>query len=89
MLIKGIKKINKAVDTIYMTVSILLLVLLVGSSAAQVFTRYILNNSLIGTEDVARYCFIWISMLGGSICVGRWAHSTVSILSDALPESGQ
>lgn len=28
-------------------------------------------------------------MLGGSICVGRWAHSTVSILSDALPESGQ
>ena len=68
MLIKGIKKFNKTVDTIYMTVSILLLVLLVGSSAAQVFTRYILNNSLIGTEEVARYCFIWISMLGGSIC---------------------
>ena len=43
MLIKGIKKINKAVDTIYMTVSILLLVLLVGSSAAQVFYKIYLK----------------------------------------------
>ena len=89
MLITGMKKVNKAVDAAYMTVSVLLLVLLVGASAAQVFTRYVLNNSLIGTEEVARYCFIWMSMLGGSICVGRWAHSTVSIVSDALPELGQ
>lgn len=88
-MIAGIKKINQAVDAVYMAVSVLLLVLLVGASAVQVFTRYVLNNSLVGTEEVARYCFIWMSMLGGSICVGRWAHSTVSILSDALPETGR
>ena len=88
-MITGIKKINQAVDAVYMTISVLLLVILVGASALQVFTRYVLNNSLVGTEEVARYCFIWMSMLGGSICVGRWAHSTVSILSAALPEAGK
>lgn len=88
-MIRGIKRINQSVDAVYMTVSVLLLVILVGASAIQVFTRYVLNNSLVGTEEIARYSFIWMSMLGGSICVGRWAHSTVSILSDALPEKGR
>ena len=85
----GIKKLNQAVDAVYMSISILLLIILVIASALQVFTRYVLNNSLVGTEEVARYCFIWMSMLGGSVCVGRWAHSTVSILSDALPKMGK
>lgn len=67
----GIKKLNQAVDAVYMSISILLLIILVIASALQVFTRYVLNNSLVGTEEVARYCFIWMSMLGGSVCVGR------------------
>lgn len=72
-----------------MALGVILLVVLIGASTAQVLTRYVLNSSLIGTEELARYCFIWMSLLGGAICVGKWAHSSVSILSDLLPQKGK
>ena len=81
----ALHNINQVLDRVYMLVAGLLFIVLIISSTLQVFTRYVLNASLVGTEELARYCFIWMSLLGGSIAVGRWAHTAISVLYDLLP----
>lgn len=82
---KTLHKINGGIDAVYMTTAGILFIVLIAASFVQVFTRYIMNSSLVGTEELARYCFIWMSLLGGSIAVGRWAHTSISVLYDMLP----
>lgn len=89
MLTTVLHKINGVIDKIYMTAAGLLFIVLIISSTLQVFTRYFLNSSLVGTEELARYCFVWMSLLGGSIAVGRWAHTSISVIYDRLPRIPQ
>ena len=84
MLVNTLHKLNHAVDLIYMVAAGIVFIVLIVASSLQVFTRYVLNASLVGTEELARYCFIWMSLLGGSIAVGRWAHTSISVLYDLL-----
>lgn len=48
--------------------------------AAQVFMRYILTYSLPWSEELARYCFIWIVYIGISYGIKRQRHIKVDIL---------
>lgn len=51
----------------------------------QVFFRYIVENSLSWSEEIALYLFIWSVMLGASIGVKRRFHVAVSFIHDRLP----
>lgn len=79
---KTLHKINGGIDAVYMTTAGILFIVLIAASFVQVFTRYIMNSSLVGTEELARYCFIWMSLLGGSIAVGKWAHTSMAFSTD-------
>lgn len=67
-----------------MVVALLLLALMVVALLVQVFTRYVLNASMSGTEELARYCFVWCTMLGAGLCVASDDHAAVTILNDNL-----
>lgn len=47
----------------------LLMVILLCCSALQVTSRYVFGSSITWTEEAARYCFIWLDMLGASVLV--------------------
>lgn len=64
--------------------ALFLLIAMTLALALQVFTRYILRASMAGTEEFARYAFIWVIMLGASICTKNCGHATVTILNDNL-----
>ena len=49
-----------------------------------VFTRYVLNDALPWTEEVARYILIWLSWLGGGIAMRRGSHIAVDLFIDKL-----
>ncbi len=50
----------------------------------QVFTRYVLNNPVSFTEEVARYLLVWISLLGAAYAAGNKAHLAIDLLSTKL-----
>ena len=79
-----ISRVGRWLDISYMTVSLFLLGVVIVASSLQIFTRYVMGSAVTGTEELGRYCFIWMSMLGGSICAGKWLHPSISIITDML-----
>lgn len=51
-----------------------------------VFFRYVLNDSLVWAEELARYCFVWVTFIGGGLGVGKNIHVGVDSLVVLLPE---
>jgi TRAP-type C4-dicarboxylate transport system permease small subunit len=52
---------------------------------AQVFTRYVTENPIIWSEEVARYLFVWITLIGAAAGVRLHAHFGLDILRRHLP----
>ncbi|MBQ7536339.1 MAG: TRAP transporter small permease [Stomatobaculum sp.] len=78
--IKFVEKLN----TVFMGVSVVLLIVVMIASILQVVTRTLFNNPMVGTEEVARFAFIWVSFLGSAIGVSKFTHPTVDMLNNAL-----
>jgi len=51
----------------------------------QVFTRYVTANPLIWTEEVARYLFVWITLIGAAAAVRLNGHFGLDILRRWFP----
>ena len=54
----------------------------------QILSRYTgLIPRYIWTEEIARFCFVWIIMIGAMIAVRDDAHFDVNVLPKARPRS--
>jgi TRAP-type C4-dicarboxylate transport system permease small subunit len=53
--------------------------------ALQVFTRYVLNDSLTWTEEIGRYLMIWICFLGSAMALKYGEHISVTFIEERLP----
>jgi TRAP-type C4-dicarboxylate transport system permease small subunit len=61
-------------------------VLMVAVTLAQVIFRYVIAAPLPWSEELARYCFVWIVFLGGAVGLSRGFHLGVDIFVNMLPE---
>lgn len=50
----------------------------------QFFTRYVLNDSLAWTEEIARYGLMWVVFVGGAMVTRRNTHIAVELLSNVM-----
>jgi TRAP-type C4-dicarboxylate transport system permease small subunit len=66
-----------------------LFIVIAATALAQVFTRYVLSNSLTWTHELDILLMIWAVWLGAAIGIHRKAHMRISILSDRLSEAKQ
>ena len=80
-------------DGYYRFLQILLTVLmglLIVPVSMQIFSRYIgLIPRYIWTEEIARFCFIWIILIGSMIAVRDGSHFTVDLLPQAKTKRGE
>jgi TRAP-type C4-dicarboxylate transport system permease small subunit len=68
----------------------LLMGLLIVPVTMQIVSRYTgLIPRYIWTEEIARFCFIWIIMIGAMIAVRDGSHFTVDLLPDAKSTRGE
>lgn len=59
---------------------IILLMLMLALACLQVFSRYVINYALFGSDELIRYAFIWIMFLGLGILVNRGESVKVDLL---------
>jgi TRAP-type C4-dicarboxylate transport system permease small subunit len=52
----------------------------------QVVARYVFNSPPAWTEEVARYCQVWMVLLTSSICIRKGSHLAVDYLTHHLSE---
>src|SRR5229473_1193591 len=50
----------------------------------QFFTRYILNDSLSWTEEIARYGLMWLAFIGGAVVTRKKTHIAVELLGNLM-----
>ena len=64
------------VSTLLFTMSILV--------GLQVFMRYVMRNSLSWSEELARYCMVWMVYVGVSYAVKKGMHIRVDVINLVL-----
>lgn len=64
-LLKGIHFMNKLISVLLA----ILTVITVAAVLGQVIFRFVLEEPLVWSEEVARYCLVWITFLGASLAV--------------------
>jgi TRAP-type C4-dicarboxylate transport system permease small subunit len=52
---------------------------------AGVFTRYFLQIGLGWTEELSRYLQIWLTFVGATVAVKRWAHFQLMLVERWIP----
>ena len=53
--------------------------------AGNVFTRNVLGYSLFGSDELARFAFLWAIWLGVSLAIKRGAVTVITFVADAGP----
>jgi TRAP-type C4-dicarboxylate transport system permease small subunit len=53
--------------------------------ATQVFFRYVLNQSLFWSEELARFLLVWLTFLGATVAYRRKAHPGIDVLYSRMP----
>ena len=75
---KKLQQMSNAINKLVSYVGMMVFIVLIIACVAQVFFRFILNNSLSWSEELARFCFIWMHMLGASLLIEGSGHATVT-----------
>jgi TRAP-type C4-dicarboxylate transport system permease small subunit len=63
----------------------LLVVAMLVVTLAQVFFRFVLNDSLLWSEELSRYLNVWIAMLGAAVIAHEWGHTNMSMFVEKVP----
>jgi TRAP-type transport system small permease protein len=78
-----------AMNRVLLLVCRWLAITLVGSMAviviASVIWRYVLNDSLSWSEDVAKFLMVWLTFIGAPLGFRHGAHVSISLVPRAAP----
>ena len=67
----------------------LLMLAITGVVFLQVISRYVFNYPFDWPEELARFLFVWVALLGAALAVRRGAHFSIDALVRRLPANGQ
>jgi len=81
-----LKNIEDAVSIFEKGLCLLLLFSMVVVVFLQVLTRYIFEAPLSWTDELSRYCLIWVSFLGAAMALREKGHFAVEFLIHKLPQ---
>src|SRR6202163_3940860 len=77
--------IDRAIGVVVEPVAALLVVAEIVILSAGVFTRYVLGNPLVWSDELATIVFLWLAMLGSVVAYRRGEHISLSALVRRSP----
>jgi len=72
--------ITRGVDLILRLVITIAFTVLVACVVWQVVSRYVLQSPSTVTDEMARFLFIWVALLGGAYTLGQRRHLAIDLL---------
>jgi len=66
-----------------------LMVGVTGVVFLQVLSRYVFHHPFDWPEELARYLFVWVAMLGATLALSRGAHFSINALVKRLSPRGR
>ena len=81
---KSIEKYLTQAMNLVIVVAMALMVVMVFSN---VVLRYVFNSGITASEELARFCFIWLIFVGSVLAMKERAHLGVDTLISRLPRS--
>ena len=79
------KKLESAVTVLENGMVVVLLVVMSVAVFAQVLFRYAMEIPLSWTEELSRYCLIWLTFIGASLALREKGHFALEFLIEKLP----
>lgn len=74
----------KTVDRLLAFLTVLISCLLVVCVCWQVFSRYVLGTPSTFTDELARFLFIWVGLIGAAYTTGKQRHLAIDLLTMKL-----
>ena len=71
------------------TVIVVALALMVVMVFSNVVLRYVFNSGITVSEELSRFCFLWLIFVGSVVAMKERAHLGVDTLIVRLPRSGK
>lgn len=84
--VKALKWLDENLEVVFLVILSAIMVVVIF---LQVFMRYVMQNSLSWSEELARFCFIWLVYLGISYGVKRQRHISVDVVLHIFKEKGK
>lgn len=76
----------KKINHIFRIFCATLLIIMTALVAFQVISRKFLHMSVAQVEEIARYCMVWVGLLGASIGITTNSHVAVELFIHKLPK---
>jgi TRAP-type C4-dicarboxylate transport system permease small subunit len=81
---RAIKLILHITDRLFALLSVLALLAIVAVVILQVFSRFLLPSSPIWTEELSRYLFIYLIVMGSGLVISKNQHVRLELFQSAL-----
>jgi len=81
-------RLDSRLSTFEMVVAGILLLVMSVIAFVQVITRYCFFYSLVWSEEITRYCMIWMTFIGAAYAVSKQEHINIDLFSGFFKRHG-
>lgn len=78
-------RIHRSLDILVLALAVPMTLVMLACVVWQVFGRYVLGASTSFTDELSRFLFIWVSLLGAAYVLGKRGHIAITGLIDLAP----
>ena len=80
------ERISDIINRIAEIAIVIIISLMAVAVFAEVIFRYVIPLPLFWTEEFARYCLVWSSLLGAGVALKRGEHIAVTFFTNKFPK---
>ncbi|PSL40180.1 TRAP-type C4-dicarboxylate transport system permease small subunit [Planomicrobium soli] len=77
---------KRGLDKVLGIFCIILFAFLVLLVTWQVITRFVFNEPSVFSEELAKYCFVWLVLFGSAYVFGENGHMSIEFIREKFPD---